>query len=104
VAADLADDPDPVTQIYAHCVQALIAVMSVNGKWQCSPSEGYSVLQRQLGVPLVVIDGWRESVAARCGGQLVVSRTPSPAQASSQDWIRYSVQDRHQSPFRHDLQ
>jgi len=57
----LTDDPDPVTAIRAHCVQALIAVMWVNGKWQCPPSEAYSVLQRQLGVPLVVIDRWHES-------------------------------------------
>jgi hypothetical protein len=59
-ATNLADDPDPVTAIRAHCVQALIAAMWVNGKWQCPPSEAYSLLQRQLGVPSVVIDRWRE--------------------------------------------
>jgi hypothetical protein len=60
VATNLADDPDPVTAIRAHCVQALIAVMWVNGKWQCPPSEAYTLLQRQLGSPSIVIDRWRE--------------------------------------------
>jgi hypothetical protein len=55
------DDPDPDIAIRAHCVQAQIAVMWNNGKWQCAPSEAYSLLQRQLGAPSVVIDTWRES-------------------------------------------
>ena len=60
-ATNLIDDPDPVTAIRAHCVQALIAAMWVNGKWQCPASDVYPLLQRQLDVPWVVFDRWRQS-------------------------------------------
>ena len=61
VATRLTDDPDPVIAIRAHCVQAQIAAMWRNGKWQCAQPEAYSLLQRQLAAPSVVIDRWRES-------------------------------------------
>jgi hypothetical protein len=60
VATNLIDDPDPITAIRAHCVQALIAAMWVNGKWQCPTSEAFSVLQRQLAAPSVYMDMWHQ--------------------------------------------
>jgi len=60
VAVKFTDDPDPLTAIRAHCVQALIAAMWKNGRWQCLPSEASSLLQHQLDAPSVVIDRWDE--------------------------------------------
>ena len=60
VAVQSTDDPNPLTAIRAHCVQALIAAMWKNGRWQCLPSEASSLLQLQLGAPSVVIDRWCE--------------------------------------------
>jgi hypothetical protein len=60
VAVKAEDDPNPLVAIRSHCVQALIAAMWKNGRWQCSPSEASSLLQLQLGAPSVVIDRWCE--------------------------------------------
>lgn len=60
VAVKATDDPNPLTAIRAHCIQALIAAMWKNGRWQCLPSEASSLLQLQLGAPSVVIERWSE--------------------------------------------
>ena len=60
VAVKIPEDSDPLTAIRAHCVQALIAAMWKNGRWECLPSEASSLLQLQLGAPSVVIDSWGE--------------------------------------------
>jgi len=60
VAVKIPDDSDPLTAIRAHCVEALIAAMWKNGRWQCLPSEASSLLQLQLGAPSVAIDRWDE--------------------------------------------
>lgn len=61
VAVKSTDDSNPLTAIRAHCVQALIAAMWKNGRWQCFPSEASSLLQLQLGEPSVIIDRWYET-------------------------------------------
>jgi len=60
MAVKSTDDPNPLTAIRAHCVQALIAAMWKNGRWQCLPSEASSLLQLQLGAPSVAVDRWCE--------------------------------------------
>jgi len=58
VAVKIPDDSDPLTAIRAHCVQALIASMWKNDRWECLESEASSLLQLQLGAPPFVINSW----------------------------------------------
>ena len=60
-AANMTADPNPLTAIRAHCIQALVAVMWQKGKWACSRDEASSILQSQLGASSVEIDKWYES-------------------------------------------
>ncbi len=49
MAANMTADPDPLTALRAHCVQALLAIMRRYGRWLCPKSEWSALLQRQLG-------------------------------------------------------
>ena len=60
MATKLTGDSNPVIAIRAHCIQALVAAMWRNGRWQCSESEASSLLQLQLGAPSIVVDRWRK--------------------------------------------
>ncbi|KAH9957123.1 hypothetical protein BC827DRAFT_720873 [Russula dissimulans] len=58
IATNMTTDSDPLIALRAHCVQALIAVMWRNGRWQCPLNEAYALLQRQLGVFPADVDRW----------------------------------------------
>lgn len=60
-AANMTADPNPLTAIRAHCVQALVAVMWKKGRWACSRDEASSLLQSQLCASPADIDEWYES-------------------------------------------
>jgi Family of unknown function (DUF6535) len=47
--------------LHAHCIQALMAIMWKKDKWKCAEPEAVALLQRQLGVSAVDIDGWLKS-------------------------------------------
>ena len=54
---------DPRTMLHAHCVQALIAVMRWQKRWQCTESEWAVHLQQQLGTSVVVTEQHLDSEA-----------------------------------------
>jgi len=61
MASKMTTDLDHFTALRAHCIQALMAIMWIKGRWQCDPAEAASLLQRQLGASFVDIDRWRHS-------------------------------------------
>ncbi|KAI9511931.1 hypothetical protein F5148DRAFT_1167603 [Russula earlei] len=61
VATSMTTDFDPLIALRAHCVQALLAVMWRNGRWQCSLLEASSLLQRQLGVFSADVERWYQN-------------------------------------------
>jgi len=58
IATSMTRDLDPLIALRAHCVQALIAVMWRNGRWQCPENEAFALLQRQLGVFPADVERW----------------------------------------------
>ena len=56
MAANMTTDPDPLTALRAHCVQALVVIMRRYGRWHCLKSEWSALLQRQLGVSPHVVE------------------------------------------------
>jgi hypothetical protein len=55
-AANMTADPDPLTALRAHCVQALIVIMRRYGRWHCPKSEWSALLQRQLDASAHVVE------------------------------------------------
>ena len=70
MAANKTMDPDPLVAFRAQCVQAIIAVMWRNGKWECPTSEASALLQRQLNASPTTIE---EYLAGRDRLQLAVA-------------------------------
>jgi len=58
IATNMTRDLDPLIALRAHCVQALVAVMWRNGRWQCPLNEAFALLQRQLGVFPADVERW----------------------------------------------
>jgi Family of unknown function (DUF6535) len=56
MAAKMTMDSNPLTSFRAHCVQAMIAVMWINGRWLCPEPEASELLQRQLDASSIVIE------------------------------------------------
>ena len=56
MATNMTADPDPLTALRAHCVQALIGIMWRCGRWDCPKSEWTALLQRQLNVQPHVVE------------------------------------------------
>ncbi|KAI9511921.1 hypothetical protein F5148DRAFT_182855 [Russula earlei] len=79
VAMSMTTDFDPLIALRAHCVQALIAVMWRNGRWQCSLPEASSLLQRQLGVFSADVERWyqnKDHLQLAVGANLLTNALP----------------------------